>query len=227
MTDHSDINSLFKNKYQKLYNSAPSELSAIYEYVDSHIGEEILPNISTDLLDEAIKLLKQDKSDGDKGLWSTLVIETPDSWRKLLASLIECMIVHGHYASELLLSTIVSMPKDIQKGSVCDSDNYRGIALMSPINKVVDLIFLLKYPNCFKTSPLQFAFKKGHSTSMCTYALKEVVSYHRNRKGQVYCAMLDASKAFDGVIYEKLFELLINRGLPVPMLRLLSSSKSF
>ena len=33
--------------------------------------------------------------------------------------------------------------------------------------------------------------------------------------------MLDASKAFDGVIYEKLFELLINRGLPMPMLRLL------
>jgi hypothetical protein len=217
-----EINDLFKNKYQTLYNSAGSNLEKIHAYIDSHIDNSDTDlQVSIELIDQAMKMLKRDKSDGDKGPWSTLVIETPVSWRSVLAKLIQCMIVHGHYASELLVSTIVSLPKDLQKSDVCSSDNYRGIALMSCLNKIADWILLLKYPKSFETSNMQYAFKKGHSTSMCTLALKEVVNYYCNRKGKVYCAMLDASKAFDGVKFDKLFNILKQRGIPALILRLL------
>lgn len=225
-TDPKEINNIFKSKYETLYNSAASNLDTIYKFIDCELNDGSRyfineSNVSRDLIDQAIHHLKRDKSDGDKGVWSTLVVETPASWRSVVAKLIQSMIKHGHYASELLTSTIISLPKDIQGSAVCNSENYRGIALMSCINKIVDWVLLLKYPDCFRTSDQQFAFKRGHSTSMCTLALKEVANYYLNRKGNVFCSMLDASKAFDGVKYDKLFEVLMKRGLPSPILRLL------
>ena len=45
----------------------------------------------------------------------------------------------------------------------------------------------------------QFGFKKGHSTDLCIYALKEHIEYYENRNTSVFVTMLDASKAFDRV----------------------------
>ena len=56
---------------------------------------------------------------------------------------------------------------------------------------------------------------------MCTLALKEVVNYYTSRKGRVYCALLDASKAFARVRFDKLFEALIKRNIPSSIIRLL------
>ena len=60
------------------------------------------------------------------------------------------------------------------------------------------------------TSDLQFAFKEGHSTVMCTTALEETVQYFQKGDSNVYACLLDdASKAFDRVHYGKLFRLLL------------------
>ena len=106
-------------------------------------------------------------------------------------------------------------------GDVCNSDNYRGIALTSCINKVLDWVILLKYANYLKTSNLQFAYKERHSTAMCTLALKEVAKYYTSRRGRVYCCLLDATKAFDRVRFDKLFEILIERNVPACIIRIL------
>ena len=129
------------------------------------------------------------------------------------------MFIHGHYPDELLLSTILSLPKD-RYGDVCDSRKYRGISLSSCITKIIDLVILLKYPHCFRTSELQFAYKKHHATPMCTLALKEVVKYYTSRRGSVYCCLLDATKAFDRVKFDKLFEIMIARNIPSCAIRL-------
>ena len=161
-------------------------------------------------LDERIihKAIRKSKSEKLEGLCSNLVINAPTSWRLVLKSLIECMIVHGHYARALLLSTPCSLPKN-KLGDVCNSDNYRGIALTSCINKVLDWVILLKYANYLKTSNLQFAYKERNSTALCTLALKEVAKYYTSRRDRVYCCLLDATKAFDRVRFDKLFEILI------------------
>ena len=59
------------------------------------------------------------------------------------------------------------------------------------------------------TSNAQFAFKKGNSTSICTVLVKQVVSYYNGRNTNVYAGLLDATKAFDCVRYDKPFELLL------------------
>ncbi len=78
-----------------------------------------------------------------------------------------------------------------------------------------------RYEDKLYTSNLQFSFKSGHSTSMCSLALKEVVNYYRNGRPKVYACFMDASKAFDRIRYEKLFKILQNRGIHPLALRLI------
>ena len=71
-----------------------------------------------------------------------------------------------------------------------------------------------------KTSPLQFAFKKDHSTVMCNFTTKEVINYYINNGSKVYaCLIIDASKAFDRLRYDKLFKLMLDRGMPCIIIR--------
>ena len=60
------------------------------------------------------------------------------------------------------------------------------------------------------TSSLQFVFKNEHSTTMCVSVFKEILSCDTS----VYCCFLDATKAFDRLQFDKLFELLCTRNMP-------------
>ena len=44
---------------------------------------------------------------------------------------------------------------------------------------------------------LQFGFKKGCSTTLCTFVLGQVVNHFMNNGSKVYAMFLDCSKAFD------------------------------
>ena len=70
-----------------------------------------------------------------------------------LTLLINCMVIHGLWPPELLNSTIVSIPKD-NRGSLSNSEKYRGIALSNFICKIIDTILLNKYSMFLATSTL-------------------------------------------------------------------------
>ena len=61
------------------------------------------------------------------------------------------------------------------------------------------------------------------STTLCTGVLKQVVAKYIYNGSPVFACFLDASKAFDLVRHDILFDLLLSRGLPSPVVRLLSS----
>ena len=130
------------------------------------------------------------------------------------------MLVHGYMPDDMLASVLVPIPKD-PRASLTNSGNYRAIALYSSMGKIVDMLISDRYSNQLMTSNAQFAFKKCHSTSMCTALVKEVVSYYNGRNTNVYACLLDATKAFDCVRYDKLFELLLKKDIPGTVIRLL------
>ena len=114
---------------------------------------------------------------------------------------------------------LVPIPKGNKDPTV--SDNYRSIALASSLSNVLETTILLHFSEFFVTSDLQFGYKKCVSTSLCTGFIKNVVNCYVQRKNQVYGCFLDASKAFDLVDHNDLFQRLLERNLPSPVVRFL------
>ena len=71
------------------------------------------------------------------------------------------------------------------------------------------------------SSKLPFGFKRGLSTTQCTFSMLEVIDYYNFNKSRVNVLMLDANKAFDGAQYCKLFAALLERHISPIVLRLL------
>ena len=67
----------------------------------------------------------------------------------------------------------------------------------------------------------QFGFKKGHGTDSCIFSLKEIVNYYHNLSSPVFICFLDASKAFDRINHWRLFKKLIDRNIPLFIVRLI------
>ncbi len=58
--------------------------------------------------------------------------------------------------------TMIPIPKH-KRQSLCNSDNYRAIALSSIIGKILDWIILIKEEQSLSSSSQQFGFKGGTS----------------------------------------------------------------
>ena len=112
-------------------------------------------------------------------------------------------LVHGFSTDSIIMGTMIPIPKN-RKQSLCDSSNYMAIALSSILSKILDWIILIKEGSALCSAHLQFGFKKGMSTTQCTYSILETVNYYNFNKSNVFVLMLDASKAFNRVNYCKL-----------------------
>ena len=105
-------------------------------------------------------------------------------------------------------SVLVPVPKGNKDAS--NSSNYRPIALSSTFSKIIERSILSNYESVFSTSALQFGFKPGHSTSLCTATVKNVISRYTHNGSPVLECFLDASKAFDLVDHGILFQIVLD-----------------
>ena len=96
-----------------------------------------------------------------------------------------------------------------------------GIALSSVFGRIFDLMILQRYSDKLDSCDLQFGFKKGRSTAMCTMIAKEVIAYYNSCYTNVHRVLLDSTKAFDKIEYCKLFGLLLDRNIPPRVIRVL------
>ena len=220
-----DIAEHFRQKYNALYCSVPSEASAM-QRVERRI-QEAMGNcdmhemrINVEEITSAVRKLKHLKKDGDVGYNSSHLLYTSSLYYQELSDLFTAIYLHGYQPEVMLKGTICSIPKDGNKSLKCDG-NYRGICLCSALSKLLEHIFIGRNEKPLVTSDMQYAFKRGMGTTTCTMMLKEVARYYADRRSTVYCCLLDATKAFDRLRYDKLFELLLERGVRMPDLRLL------
>ena len=221
VTGSDNIANLFANSFKQLYNST-----------DSSAAEELLDNlnsaltsaeiehisISPDTIHEAIGKLRHGKIGGDT-LASDHILNAPASLHQFLARLFTTLLRHGFMPTALRDATIQPIPKGSKDPS--HSANYRGIALASSLSKVLEWSILITWNEFFITSDLQFGFKSGFSTTLCTGVMKSVINRYLNKGSKVYACLIDASKAFDTVDHGILFSKLLERRMPKPIVRLL------
>ena len=129
------------------------------------------------------------------------------------------MVKHGVSPTGMLVGTMIPIPKS--RWNQSDSTNYRAITISSLLGKVLDNMILEREADNLLTNELQFSFKAGSSTTMCSSMIRETISYFVDKNTTVYGLYLDATKAFDRLNYCKLFRVLLNRNINPLICRLL------
>ena len=142
----------------------------------------------TDVMN-AIAYFKSGKSDSSEGLFSDHFIHGTHRFYVILSILFTSMLSHGFSPNSMILGTMIPIPNDNKK-SLCNSGNY------STFSKILNWVILLKEEMTLCSSDLQFGFKKGTSTTQCTFSMLETIDHYNFMKSNEFVLMLDASKAF-------------------------------
>ena len=225
----SNIANLFKDKYECLFNSVKSshdEHNSMVTQLELDVEQNCIKDetckvsecvhchliSSSDVL-RAITKLKTDKVNDNGLVYSNNFIHGTDMMTQYLSILYTSMVFHGFCPPSFICANIIPIPKG-SKVNLSNSDKYRSIAISSLLGKILDHIIIERQSEALKTSHYQYGFKPNSSTVLCSTMVNETVQYYTENGGKpVYVLLLDASKAFDKVAFNVLFNELRNRSM--------------
>ena len=132
------------------------------------------------------------------------------------------MLRHAFVPKQFRFGFIIPVIKDHQ-GNLSDTGNYRPITIAPIVSKLFEHVLKSTFCDVLNTSCNQFGFKRNSSTSHALHCLRETVTYYVNHGSRVFCAFLDASKAFDRLVHSGLFIKLMERKIPLVFLDVIIS----
>ena len=107
------VSHVFLEKDKTIYTSVPTpdnEMAHITNDISNRISNTVCTiNVTPDIINDCIAKLKHGKSVGNIGFNSNHFVHDGRRIRVLLLLLFNAMMIHGHYPSELLKSTVVSV----------------------------------------------------------------------------------------------------------------------
>ena len=128
-------------------------------------------------------------------------------------------MLSGKLPSTLMHVVIIPLLKCISKDPA-DVNNYRPIAIVTALSKVLEQVLLSQLARYLWTADSQFGFKRAHGTEIVIFALKQTVDFYRNQDTPVYMCFLDAKNAFDRVNHWMLAKKLLDRNVPLHIVKL-------
>ena len=170
-------------------------------------------SISLENVFDAVLSLKSGKSSDDDEISAEHFLYAPYNVFRILHELFNEMLSHSFVPRQFRSGTIIPIVKD-RHGNLGDINNYRGITISPIASKVFEHVLRVVFGKFLSSNPWQFGFKKKNSTLNALYCLKETADYYIQNGSRVFCAFLDASKAFDRLIHSGLFLKLLNKGVP-------------
>ena len=218
-TGSQDIANMWGVHFMNIFNSVQNSTDRAY-VMDGINGSLVNWNVTSHDIDGVIKQLKVGKSPGADQIHAEHLIYASHRLKVLLSILCTSIVNHGYVPSQILDVMITPIIKN-KTGDTSDKNNYRPIAIATVFSKVLELLIMGKIECFLYTSDNQFGFKKNHGTDMCIHAFRQTIEYYKLNSGPVFICFLDATKAFDRVNHWCLFKKLINRKVPLHIVKLM------
>ena len=157
---------------------------------------------------------------GHDSIHSVFLKKASDRFLNYIAELLNTCFSHCYVPKEVLKGDINPTIKDT-KNNCSESSNYRRVMQSSCILKILEIHLLDILEEKVYFNFRQFSYKKGTSTTDACFVLKETIHKYLKRKGKVFGAFIDLSKAFDKVDHFVLGNILMDRELPVDIVLLI------
>jgi len=163
---------MWKDHFQKLYNSVPCDNDAVnFKDVLATFTDS---NLSVCLAEVAVAIKKLKCPDPDC-IHSESYIHGGLRLATHICIMLNLFLMHSYIPDRFMDATIVPLVKSKGK-DLADISNYR--ALSNSITKVLEFVFLDHVNDKMSTIGSQFGFKARLSTSLCTYSFKQTVDYY-------------------------------------------------
>ena len=129
----------------------------------------------------------------------------------------------GKLPSTLMNVVIIPLLKG-KSADPADVNNYRPITIASALSKVPEQVLLSRLARYLCTADSQFGFKQAHGTEMAIFKFKQAVDFYRNQDPHIYIyiyfSFFHAKKAFDRVNHWTLAKKLLERNVPLHIVKL-------
>ena len=153
------------------------------------------------------------KASGGDGIPVELFQILKDDAVKVLHSICQQVWKTQQWPQDWKRSVFIPIPK---KGNAKECSNYRTIALISHVSKVMPQILqarLQQYMNC-EIPNVQAGFRKGRETRDQISSSRCVIEKARELQKNINFCFIDYAKAFDCVDHKKLWKILKEIGIP-------------
>ena len=166
-------------------------------YDDSLLNEPI----TEEEIISASKKLKNNKSPGVDNIVNEYIKASIMPMMKCYVGLFNKILDSGVFPEAWSIGLIIPLYK--KKGDRKDSNNYRGITLLSCVGKLFTTVLNERLKAYCESNNIisenQAGFRTKHSTTDHIFSLKMLLDLMFNSKQKLFCAFVDYEKAFDTV----------------------------
>lgn len=193
--------------------------------IDQHSLEHLNRPMELSEVRKVVQSLKNDKSGGLDKIVNEMLKKGKSELENFLLKCFNAVFNSGVYPEAWRVSAIVPIHK---KGSLDTCANYRGISLLSCLNKCFTSILnqrLYTFLECNKIIvEEQAGFRKKYSTVDHIFTLNAAIEKQFSVKGKkLYVAFVDLRRAFDSVHREILLKVLENSGISGKFIQVLKT----
>lgn len=213
LTESKEVLYRWKEYIEELYDKSgkPEELPIGPEETE---GEDNGPDIIREEVEEAIKFLKNNKSEGIDNIPAEIIKNLGERATKELFHICQEIYNTGEWPKDFTKTIITPIEKKV---NALECKDYRTLSLLCHASKIMLRILKKRIEGKVEAVNFlgedQFGFRKGRGTRDAIGVLRVLGERSLEHGRDVYICFVDYEKAFDRICWKKLFNALERLGV--------------